>query len=94
MDNLKFIFWGLLVALGLAIFVSPFACPWPDGLEKVAETLGFLQKGEISYFKAPIPDYVFPGIENELLATSISGLIGTIIMFGVGYGVAVILRRS
>ena len=33
--------YGLLVALGVAIFVAPFACPWPDGLESVAAKLGF-----------------------------------------------------
>jgi cobalt/nickel transport system permease protein len=32
---------GLVVAIGLAWFVSPFACQWPDGLEQVALTLGF-----------------------------------------------------
>jgi len=32
---------GLVVVLGLILFVSPFACRWPDGLERVAATLGF-----------------------------------------------------
>jgi cobalt/nickel transport system permease protein len=26
---------GLIVALGLALFVAPLACKWPDGLETV-----------------------------------------------------------
>ncbi len=29
--------YGLILSLGLALFVSPFASAWPDGLEKVAE---------------------------------------------------------
>lgn len=32
--------YGVLVALGLALFVRPFASPWPDGLEKTAAALG------------------------------------------------------
>lgn len=35
---------GFVVAAGLMWFVSPFACRWPDGLEKVAATLGFEHK--------------------------------------------------
>ena len=36
--------YGLLISLGLALFVSPFACTWPDGLEKVAGALGFAHR--------------------------------------------------
>ena len=36
--------YGLLAVLGIAIFVAPFACPWPDGLESVAARLGFGHK--------------------------------------------------
>jgi cobalt/nickel transport system permease protein len=36
--------YGLLLALGLALFVVPFASPWPDGLEKTASVLGFAHK--------------------------------------------------
>ena len=93
MDNAKFIWWGLIIAVGLALFISPFASSFPDGLERVAENLGFLERGEIQYFNAPIPDYAFPGIENEVLATSLAGIIGTLIMFALGYGMARLLRK-
>jgi cobalt/nickel transport system permease protein len=36
--------FGILLALGLALFVGPFASPWPDGLEKTASVLGFAHK--------------------------------------------------
>jgi cobalt/nickel transport system permease protein len=36
--------YGLLLALGLALFVAPFASPWPDGLDKTASMLGFARK--------------------------------------------------
>jgi len=37
----EFLAFGLIAALGLAVFVSPYACSWPDGLDKVAEKFGF-----------------------------------------------------
>lgn len=78
---------GLLLSLGLATLFSPFASPWPDGLEKVAETLGFLERAEEMepLLPAPIPDYAVPGVRREALATALAGLIGTLVVFGAGY---------
>jgi len=90
----KDIFIGLAIAALVAFLISPFASPWPDGLERVAKDQGFLERGEGSpAFAAPIPDYVFPGIDNKAWATSIAGLIGTLAIFGIGWGVAVLLKK-
>lgn len=93
MDTLKRYWWiaGLLLAIVLAL-LSPLASPHPDGLERVAEDTGFIERAQDAPFHI-IPDYVFPGVENEALATIIAGLIGTLIVFGLGYGLAVALRR-
>ncbi|MDQ1318676.1 MAG: cobalt/nickel transport protein [Candidatus Poribacteria bacterium] len=86
---------GLVVAIFLAGVISMFASSHPDGLEKVAENLGFLEKGEGQpLVKSPVPDYEWPGLENKKLATSIAGIAGTLIVFGLSYGLAVILRRK
>lgn len=86
---------GLIVSLFLAGLISIFASPWPDGLEKVAEDKGFLEKSEIeSPVKSPIPDYTFPGIKNEKLATSIAGILGTAVVFVLGYGVSALIKRK
>ena len=42
--------------LGLAVFVAPFACPWPDGLESVAARLGFEHKAEAERFLADLKE--------------------------------------
>jgi cobalt/nickel transport system permease protein len=75
--------FGLLIALGLALFVAPFACPWPDGLDHVAEKLGF-RDHEVAtrVLPSPMRDYLFPGIKSAGTATAIAGLIGTLITFG------------
>ncbi len=77
---------GLAVCLVLAC-LSPLASSSPDGLERVAEDKGFIGLAGEAPFHL-IADYVFPGIENEVLATILAGLIGTLILFGGVYGLA------
>ncbi|HEX7576528.1 MAG TPA: PDGLE domain-containing protein, partial [Verrucomicrobiae bacterium] len=88
-----FLAFGLVIALGLVIFVSPFACSWPDGLDKVAEKFGFAGHAA-SLIKMWIPDYKMPGISAEGIATAIAGALGTLVMFGLAWGVGRILVRS
>lgn len=82
-----FVFISLIVALILAIFISPFASSSPDGLEKVAEDKGFIEKAlEEGVWKfSPIPDYAFPGVGSEVVATALAGLIGTLITIVIGW---------
>ena len=90
----KEVLFTLMVAIFLAVALSPFASPWPDGLEKVAEDKGFLEKAsEEAIFISPIPDYTWPGFKNEKMATGIAGIFGTLIVFGVGYGLASLIRQ-
>jgi len=81
---------GLLACLVVA-FLSPLASSSPDGLERVAENKGFIDLAQEAPFQI-IADYVFPGIENEAVATILAGLIGTLILFGVVYGIAWLLK--
>jgi hypothetical protein len=93
MDKIRKYWWviGLLLALGVAL-LSPLASPHPDGLERVAEDEGFLDQAQDAPYHV-IPDYSFPGIENDAVATIVAGLAGTALLFGLGYGLAWILRR-
>ncbi len=86
---------ALAVAVGLATAVSPFASANPDGLEKVAETKAFVDEGKLAPIQedSPAPDYAFPGVEDERLATGLSGFVGTLAVFALGYGLAFALRR-
>ena len=90
-----FVILALAVAVGLATAVSPFASSSPDGLEKVAEKKEFLDQGRLAGIQedSPIPDYAFPGVDNERLATGLAGFLGTLAVFALGYGLAFVLRR-
>ena len=86
--------WLITLVVCLAIAsISPLASSSPDGLERVAEDKGFIGLGVEAPFQV-IADYVFPGIENETLATILAGWIGTLILFSVVYGVAWLLKSK
>jgi cobalt/nickel transport system permease protein len=81
---------GLLIAIALAV-VSPLASANPDGLEWVAARQGFLDAARGPLYRI-IPDYVFPGVSNEALATILAGVAGTVFVFGVALAVATTRR--
>ena len=79
--------WLIALAICLAVAtISPLASSSPDGLEKVAEDKGFIGLAEDAPFEI-IADYVFPGVENEALATMLAGWLGTLVLFGATYGI-------
>jgi cobalt/nickel transport system permease protein len=86
----EFARYGLLATLGVALFVAPFACSWPDGLERVAARLGFEEKAAQPVLNAPASDYRVPGVRWAAGATALAGAVGTVIVFGL----AVLLARS
>jgi len=84
----------LVTALAIAVFLSPFASKFPDGLDWTAEKLGFAHKSEGAEIikSAPMPDYAVPHVKNESISTSLSGLIGTTIAFALAVIVGILLR--
>ncbi len=82
--------YGLLATLGVAVFVAPFACPWPDGLESVAAKLGFEHKAIPPVVRVPAPGYGVPGMHWAAGATALAGAAGAAIAFGL----SVLLARS
>ena len=88
--------WMLLLgaAMLVAVVLSPFASQHPDGLERVAENIGFLKHGEgKAVLPAPIPDYAMPGIKRPGVATAVAGVSGTLVMFGLGFGITRLIGR-
>jgi cobalt/nickel transport system permease protein len=76
------VLYGLIIAFGLVLFVSPFASHWPDGLESVAASLGFDQRSmPNSAFTAVIPEYAMPGVRSPLLALIFAGIVGIVAVY-------------
>ena len=72
--------------------LSLCASAWPDGLEKVAENLGFMNLAENVRVIVPTPlaDYNIQGLGK--IGTSIAGLVGATACFAVAFGIAKIIR--
>lgn len=74
--------FGLLISLGLVLFVAPFASTAPDGLDWVANQLSFAERAATARaLPTPLPDYQLPGIRSAALATALAGAVGTIVVF-------------
>jgi cobalt/nickel transport system permease protein len=83
---------GLVISLA-AVLLSPWASGSPDGLERVAEEKGFLDRGEDPAYEI-LPDYTVPLVENQVLTTILAGAVGVLIAFGAAYGLARARRSS
>ncbi len=87
--------WGLLVALGLAVLIAPWACPWPDGLEAVATRLGFESRAATQpLWHGPLPDYTLPGLRSKFAAAMLAGATGCLTAFAAAWWIARALTRS
>jgi cobalt/nickel transport system permease protein len=69
---------GLLLAFALAAFVSPIASSLPDGLDRVAERLGFARHAAEG--AAPFAGYSVPFLSSPFLGTAVAGVIGCALM--------------
>lgn len=84
--------YGGLVTIGLLLLVAPHASPLPDGLEKVASSLGFEKRGTgLSNTASPLKDYQLPGIRSAAAATMVAGVIGAVVVFVFSFVIARVL---
>lgn len=85
---------GLAIAAIVVVVAAFLASGDPDGLERVAEDIGFIGAGEDSPFTI-IADYVFPGVDGPL-ATILAGLLGIAVVFALVWlaGKALARRRA
>ena len=85
---------GLLVALLLAGVVSFYASGSPDGLERVAEDKGFLDRAEEhAAAEGPLADYQAKGVENDRVAGGVAGVTGALVVLLVTGGLTYAVRR-
>lgn len=80
------------VSVSVAMLLAPFASRFPDGLKKVAERLGFIQR-ETAKISSPFSDYRIPGLSGGI-STALAGVVGVLITCGLAYMLVKILHRK
>jgi len=74
---------GVLISL-VVVLLSPFASTNPDGLERVAGDLGFLNTGQSAPYEA-LPDYTLPILGSTSLSTILAGVVGALVVLALAY---------
>jgi cobalt/nickel transport system permease protein len=82
---------GLAIAL-VVVLLTPLASADPDGLERVAEDIGFIEAGAEPPY-AILPDYTIPFLGESVLSTIVAGALGVLIVAALAVGLAYLLRR-
>ncbi len=90
---------GLGVSLLIAIALSPFSSKNPDGLDRVAQDLNFESKAAEKSIAHQLPfaivfdEYAVRGVP-EAIATPLAGLAGTLMTFGLAWGLGKLTVRQ
>jgi cobalt/nickel transport protein len=91
----RFLAVGFAVCLVLAGGVSYYASSQPDGLEKVAEDVGFIETAEDHTLgDLPLADYGVSGIDNERFSVGLAGILGVLVTAVVAGGGFILIARK
>jgi len=86
--------FGIAFSLLLAGVVSFYASSSPDGLEKVAEDIGFIDSAQDSAVAgSPLSDYGVASVSDERLSVGIAGIVGVLLTAAVAFGLFLWLAR-
>ncbi|MCS7096000.1 MAG: PDGLE domain-containing protein [Candidatus Bathyarchaeota archaeon] len=81
----------MLVLLSFAV-LTPFASTYPDGLERVAETIGVEEPEPV--WGGLMPDYTLPIIENPYASTVLAGFIGAVMVAAASFALGKTLNMK
>jgi len=81
----------ITIVLGFAI-LEPFASTYPDGLEKVAETLGIEEPEPL--WEGLMPDYTLHTVENPYVSTLLAGFGGILFVLASAYALGKAISKS
>lgn len=83
---------GALVTMAI-LLLAPLASSSPDGLESVANQLGFMDR----LAEVPLnilPDYTIPALGEGGISTILAGLVGAVVVAAIAAGLARLAGRS
>ena len=95
MKQKTFLITGFIASLFLAGIVSYYASSSPDGLEKVAGDIGFIDTAkENTNSEGILADYGVKGVDNQRLSTGAAGVIGVVATAAISTGLFALIRRK
>lgn len=86
------IYAGVVVSL-FAVFLSPLASASPDGLQRVAEDIGFLHLSQSAPYQI-LPAYTLPFLGHTALSKVVAGAVGALVLLGLMIVIGGMLRRK
>jgi hypothetical protein len=90
MENKKMIIVGIIASIIFVIVGCALLSTSAETLDKIAEELG---ASEVSIWNPPLPDYEMPGFEGNLIANIGIGVLFTVIIFLITFGLGKALKR-
>ena len=88
----SWIFVGIAIAL-IVVVLSPLASTNPDGLERVAADMNFINAGQSAAYQF-LPDYTLPFLGETSLSTIMAGVIGIAVVAGLFFAAGRAARRE
>jgi cobalt/nickel transport protein len=82
---------AVIICLSIAVLAPFIASKNPDGLEKTTENFS-TNEVSVSY-QAPLTDYTVPFLGNGPYSGIVALAIGVLVVLGLGYLIALILKR-
>jgi len=83
------VFAGLGLSVAIAALLAPIAYTAPDGFSRVTQALGL--RANAGPQLAPFSEYGIPGVVSGVLATVLAGCLGTLLVFGLCWLLALAL---
>ncbi|MEY3100982.1 MAG: hypothetical protein RLZZ07_9 [Actinomycetota bacterium] len=95
MNSKRLYIIGFVITLLIAGVFSFYASSSPDGLEKVAIDLGFIDTAKDSAVSdTALAEYGVKGVENERLSVGIAGIVGVFATGLVMYAIVRLLGKK
>lgn len=95
MNSKRLYIIGFVITLLIAGVFSFYASSSPDGLEKVAINLGFIDTAKDSAVSdTALAEYGVKGVENERLSVGIAGIVGVFATGLVMYAIVRLLGKK
>ena len=86
----KFVIALVLVVGFLALFI-PFASSDPDGLQRVASSMGISDGG--GFWRGLIGDYAVGFFKDSYVSSLVAGVLGVLVVLGASLGLGLVIAR-